>query len=49
VKKLLILLLLYLFFTSAEPAYATQVNLKGKTVVVDPGHGGFNPGNFSGT
>ncbi len=35
---------MYLKNTPAEPVFATQIDLKGKTVVVDPGHGGFDPG-----
>ncbi|MFZ5649166.1 MAG: N-acetylmuramoyl-L-alanine amidase family protein [Bacillota bacterium] len=44
-RKFLILFLLYLFFIHTMPAAASPVSpLKGKIVVVDPGHGGYDPG-----
>lgn len=44
-RKYVVLFLLYLFFIQMIPADASTVSsLKGKIVVVDPGHGGYDPG-----
>ncbi|MFZ5633113.1 MAG: N-acetylmuramoyl-L-alanine amidase family protein [Bacillota bacterium] len=44
-KRFLVLFFLYMFFMPAVPAAADPVSpLQGKVVVVDPGHGGYDPG-----
>ena len=41
----IIILLLFSILTGAVPSHAAEVSfLKGSTVVVDPGHGGYDPG-----
>lgn len=42
-RKFLFVFVLYLFFIPAVSAGANP-NLKGKILVIDPGHGGFDPG-----
>ncbi len=41
----IVVLLVFCLFSGAFPVHAAEVSfLKGRTVVVDPGHGGYDPG-----
>lgn len=44
-KKFLLLFLLYFFIIPAKPVFSSNISfLKNETIVVDPGHGGYDPG-----
>ena len=48
-KKLALVALLILLIIQGKPAFAETGTLKGKIIVLDPGHGGFDPGAVKGS